>query len=101
MNFGSDNVTGASEEIIDAVVRANVGLIDSYGGDPYTARIETQLTELFETELTAFLVATGSAANALALSVMTPPYGAVLCHWNSHIFEDECGAPEFSQTVLA
>ena len=95
MNFGSDNLTGASEEIINAVVRANAGLTNSYGGDLFTARVETQLTELFETELTAFLVATGTAANALALSVMTPPYGAVLCHWNSHIFEDECGAPEF------
>ncbi len=95
MNFGSDNVTGASEEIIDAVVRANAGLTNSYGGDLVTARVETQLTDLFETELTAFLVSTGTAANALALSVMAPSYGAVLCHWNSHLFEDECGAPEF------
>ena len=95
MNFASDNVTGASEEILDALVRANSGALMPYGNDDLTARVEQKLRDLFETDLTAFLVATGSAANSLALSVMTPPYGSVLCHWTSHIFEDECGAPEF------
>ncbi len=95
MNFASDNITGASDEILDALVRANAGHAMPYGNDDLTARVEEQLSDLFETDLSAFLVATGSAANSLALSVMTPSYGAVLCHWNSHIFEDECGAPEF------
>jgi threonine aldolase len=39
-------------------------------------------------------VATGTAANVLCLSVMTPPYGAIYCHRESHINVDECGAPE-------
>ena len=95
MNFASDNVTGASDEILDALVRANAGHTMPYGNDDITAGVEAQLSELFETDLCVFLVATGSAANSLALSVMTPSYGAVLCHWTSHIFEDECGAPEF------
>lgn len=95
MNFASDNVSGASEEILDALVRANAGALMPYGNDDLTAQAERRLQDLFETDITAFLVATGSAANSLALSVMTPPYGSVLCHWTSHIFEDECGAPEF------
>lgn len=95
MNFASDNITGASEEILDAIIRENSDDRMPYGNDELTARVEDKLRELFETDCTAFLVATGSAANSLALSVMTPPWGAVLCHWSSHAFEDECGAPEF------
>jgi len=95
VNFASDNVTGASEEILEAIIKANAGSAMPYGNDELTAQVDARLSELFETNVRAFLVATGSAANSLALSVMTPPYGAVLCHWTSHIFEDECGAPEF------
>jgi threonine aldolase len=42
-----------------------------------------------------FLVPTGTAANSLALAHVTPPWGAVLCHAESHVATDECGAPEF------
>ena len=45
--------------------------------------------------MAAFLVPTGTAANALALAHITPPWGAVLCHTKSHVATDECGAPEF------
>src|SRR5262249_3736744 len=51
--------------------------------------------ELFEHEVAVFLVPTGTAANALALAHLTPPWGAVLCHAEAHIAVDECGAPEF------
>jgi threonine aldolase len=66
-----------------------------YGGDPATAAVTARLAEVFETELAVFPVATGTAANALALSVLCPPYGTVWCHAASHIVADECGAPEF------
>ncbi len=95
MNFASDNVTGISPEIMAALSAANEGTAIPYGQDEYTQRLETQFNELFETAVTIFPVATGSAANALALSVMTPPYGAIYCHAESHINLDECGAPEF------
>lgn len=95
MNFASDNVTGASPEILAALNAASDGAVMSYGQDEYTQRLENQFNELFETEVTIFPVATGSAANALALSVMTPPFGAIYCHRESHINVDECGAPEF------
>ena len=78
-----------------AIAAANDGVAMSYGNDEYTQRLQTKFSELFETSVTVFPVATGSAANALALSVIAPPYGAIYCHSESHINVDECGAPEF------
>lgn len=94
MNFCSDNVSGAAPEIIEALARANEGEAMPYGDDAITARLKARFAEIFETEVTVFPVATGTAANALALAVMTPPFGAVYCHADSHINSDECGAPE-------
>ncbi len=95
MNFASDNVTGAAPEILEAMLKANDGALLGYGNDALTQSVEARLREIFETDLSMFLVATGTAANSLALSVLTPVHGAVLCHWTSHVYEDECGAPEF------
>ena len=94
-NFGSDNVTPASPEVIEAIIAANAGSLHSYGDDPYTTRLNELVSTLFETEAAVFPVTTGTAANALALATLTPPYGAVYCHENAHIMTDECGAPEF------
>jgi threonine aldolase len=94
MNFCSDNVAGIAPEILEAITRANAGTMASYGGDEITARVEKRLGEIFEREVWAFPVTTGTAANALALSTLTPPYGAVYCHPEAHIMVDECGAPE-------
>jgi threonine aldolase len=94
-NFGSDNVAPIAPEIMAAMVAANSGNVGSYGADPWTARLTQRLREIFETDLVAFPVATGTAANALALSVLVPPYGSVLCAEDAHINTDECGAPEF------
>lgn len=94
MNFQSDNVAGAAPEILQALAAANGGAEPSYGGDALSARVESDLAELFETDVTVFPVATGTAANALSLSVLTPPYGAIYCHDTAHIHMDECGAPE-------
>ncbi|MEZ2279215.1 MAG: low specificity L-threonine aldolase [Microcoleus sp.] len=95
MNFCSDNATGVSPEIMAAIAAANYGSVSSYGDDEYTKGLQVKFSELFETSVTVFPVATGSAANALSLAVVTPPYGAVYCHGESHINLDECGAPEF------
>ena len=94
MNFASDNITGAAPEIINAIIKANEGTQLGYGNDELTHAVQNRICEIFETNADVFLVATGTAANALALSVMTPSHGAVLCHWTSHVYEDECGAPE-------
>ena len=94
-NFCSDNTAGASPQILEALARAAAGKVMPYGNDDLTRRVEARLREVFETDCAVFPVATGTAANVLGLSVMTPPYGAVYCHKDSHINVDECGAPEF------
>lgn len=95
MNFVSDNTAGAAPEILAALARANDGTAVSYGGDAITRRLTQKLSALFEKDVALFPVATGTAANALALATLTPHYGAVICHESAHIHVDECGAPEF------
>jgi threonine aldolase len=95
MNFCSDNVTGFAPEILDALARANRGAAMPYGQDEVTASVERRFAEIFERDVAVFLVATGSSANALALSCLTPPYGAIYSHPLAHVAVDECGAPEF------
>ena len=70
MNFCSDNVAGVAPEILAAIGRANEGTMSSYGGDEITARVETRLADIFERQVWAFPVSTGTAANALALAVI-------------------------------
>lgn len=95
MNFRSDNTAGASEKVLAALVAANAGAQSAYGADELTKAVEKRLSEIFERDVAAFLVVNGTAANSLALACAAPPWGAVLCHMESHIAEDECGAPEF------
>lgn len=95
MNFASDNTTGASLAVLDAIAALNEGQTMPYGNDDFTERACAKICDVFETDAEVFFVATGTAANTLSLSVLTPSYGAVLCHWQSHIYEDECGGPEF------
>jgi threonine aldolase len=94
MNFMSDNVTGAAPEILDAIVKANGGTAPSYGNDDWTKRLTQSLSDLFERDVAVFPMATGTAANALALAALTPPWGSIYCHAEAHIQADECGAPE-------
>ena len=95
MYFASDNTAGIAPPILAAIARANTGYALGYGNDEWTRRVEQRFAEIFEREVAVFLVPTGTAANALALAHVTPPWGAVLCHAGSHIATDECGAPEF------
>ena len=94
-NFASDNVSGASPEIVAALTAAAQAEAMPYGADEWTARVEAKCAEIFETEVAVFPVATGTAANALALAALTPPHGSIYCHPGSHAYIDECGAPEF------
>jgi threonine aldolase len=95
MNFASDNTAGVAPAILAAIAHANEGFALAYGNDACTARVERRFADIFEREVAVFLVPTGTAANALALAHLAPPWGAVLCHAESHIATDECGAPEF------
>jgi len=95
VNFASDNTAPVAPAILDAIERANHGYARGYGNDEWTQNVEQRLAEIFERDLAVFLVSTGTASNALALAQITPPWGVVFCHVESHIATDECGAPEF------
>lgn len=95
MSFASDNSAPVHPAIFEALAAANQGASASYGADPWTQRAEALLREVFETECAVLLVPTGTAANAIGLAALVPPWGAVFCHRHAHIAEDEAGAPEF------
>lgn len=93
--FTSDNTAGASPEIVRAVADAARGQDLPYGADRHTAGARARFAEVFGRDVDVLPVSTGSAANALSLAALTPPWGSVLCHRDSHVNTDECGAPEF------
>lgn len=95
MNFISDNTAGASAPVMAAIAAANDGAASAYGTDIWTKRVEALFADIFAREVAVFLVASGTAANALALASITRPWGAVITHEESHVADDECGAPEF------
>ncbi len=96
MFFASDNASPVPPEVMAALARANEGFAMPYGNDQITARVQDQIRRVFQApDAAVYLVATGTAANSLALALNCPPWGAVFCHRNAHIAEDECGAPEF------
>ena len=95
MIFLSDNSVGASAPVLAAIARANEGPLPAYGADERSRRVEGLSRDLFERDCAVFPVTTGTAANALALAAAVPPYGLAVCHRESHVIDDECGAPEF------
>ena len=89
----SDNAAGVAPQILAALATANVGGAMAYGGDTWTEELHEVVAEAFgSTDVGVFPVASGTAANALALSAMCPPWGAVLCHETAHILRSEAGA---------
>ena len=94
MRFFSDNAASVHPAVLDALVAAN-SVDTAYDGDALSAALDARFATLFETPVTALWVATGTAANALALAAMCPPYRGVICHHDAHIQNDEAGAPEF------
>ena len=95
MRFFSDNTASGSPEIMAALQAANEGLAPAYGEDEWTRRLDRTLGAFFGTEVRVFVVATGTAANSLALATVAPTYGAIFAYQEAHIVVDECGAPGF------
>ncbi len=96
MFFASDNAGPALPQVMQRVTEANSGYQMPYGNDTLMDEVRQSLRDLFEApEAVVYLVATGTAANALALSCYTNPWDTVFCSPVAHINEDECNAPEF------
>jgi threonine aldolase len=94
MRFFSDNAAAAHPSVFDALAAAN-RIDTAYDGDAWSMQLNAAFSELFETDVRALWVSTGTAANCLALAALCPPHGGVICHREAHINVDECGAPEF------
>lgn len=94
MRFFSDNAAPACPSVIEALAAANAADA-AYDGDALSRRLDAAFSEVFERDVTALWVSTGSAANALALAELCPPHRGIVCHRDAHIQNDECGAPEF------
>ena len=88
MRFMSDNTASASTEIVDAIIAVNRGLEPAYGDDPWSKRLDQAFGAFFATEVRVFTVATGTAANSLALATVTPPYGAIFAHAEAHVVRE-------------
>ena len=95
IKFASDNISGACPEVLDAILKANDGDSAPYGNDDWSKTLQEKFSEMFEKEVIVYPTASGTAANALALSTLAPVFGNIYCHKLSHINTDECGAPEF------
>ena len=95
MNFASDNITGAAPEILSAIVEQNTEKLLPYGNDDLTRAAEIKISSIFEIDAEVLIVATGTAANSLALATITPPWGIIFCHKGAHVYDTECGGPEF------
>ena len=96
MYFASDNTGPVHPQIMQALAEANQGYAMPYGADPIMAEVTTRLRDIFEApEAAVYLVATGTAANSLALATLTQPFETIFCSPVAHIHEDECNAPEF------
>ena len=94
MRFFSDNAAAAHPAVLEAIVAAN-RLDTAYDGDEWSLRLAGAFSDLFETQVKALWVTTGTAANCLALAALCPPFGGIICHRDAHIEVDEAGAPAF------
>lgn len=101
MDFASDNWAGAAPRVMEGLAEAAAGPAPAYGADAWTARAEAALGRFFGRDVAAFFVATGSAANSLALAHPMRPGGVAFCHADAHVVADEAGAPGFLGGGLA
>lgn len=93
-SFASDNNAGVHPKVLEAIAAVNRGHVVGYGDDPYTDAAVGKFKQHFGSDVEAFIVFNGTAANCLSLRTMMESYHAVICAEGAHIYTDECGAPE-------
>lgn len=95
MYFASDNWAGVHPAISEALSEAAAGFDPAYGSGDWDKRVKARFSEIFEREVAVHFVATGTAANVLALTSVARPGGIVFAHPQAHVIADECGAYQF------
>jgi threonine aldolase len=94
MRFFSDNAAPVHPKVMQAIADANI-VDTAYDGDQLSGQLDARFSELFGCEVAVLWVATGTAANCLALTSLCQPHQGIICHKEAHIEVDECGAPGF------
>jgi len=94
-DFGSDNTAGMAPSALDGLMRANAGFAAAYGADAITTRAADEIRRRLDADAEVRFVFSGTAANAIALSMLAFPFEAVLAHNAAHVCTDETGAPGF------
>ena len=94
-DFMSDNTAPVAPEAMARLLAANSGFVTSYGGDPFTARAADLIRQMLDADAEVRFVASGTAANAIALAALCRPFESVLAHEHAHAATDETGAPGF------
>ena len=94
-DFASDNTAGMAPQALEALNAANAGFARAYGADDVTARAADLIRERLEADAEVRFVFSGTAANAIALSMLTFSFEAALAHNSAHVCTDETGAPGF------
>ena len=92
--FGSDNHSGVSPEILEAIHNANIEHALAYGDDEYCQRAGQLFREYFGNDAKVYFVFNGTGANVLNIDAMCRSHEAVVCAETAHINVDECGAPQ-------
>lgn len=93
--FKSDNTSGVHPKIMAAISAANDGSAMPYGDDEISVRLSAVFSEMFEKDVAVIPCSTGTSANSLALSLYAGGVNSVMVHRDSHVYVDECNAPEF------
>ena len=94
MEFASDNTAGLSAEVSEALLTEGARFGPAYGGDQVTRDLDRLFSDLFGTEVRAFPVSSGTAANGLALACVSVPHTQIRCAQGAHLATDEATGPE-------
>jgi threonine aldolase len=93
--FASDNWSGVSPEVMQALAAVNVAHHPAYGeNDPLLEEIQVLFREHFGPDATTYFVYNGTAANVLSVQQLLKSWQAVVTPHSAHLNEDEAGAPE-------
>lgn len=95
VNFASDNWSGATDAVMAALARHKDGFVPAYGADLLTKAVAEKFSEIFEKEIEAYFVSSGTAANAISMAAGARTSGLIFCSADAHLYNDEMGASEF------
>lgn len=93
---GSDTTSGVASHILKEICKSANKIDYSYGNDYYTKKSYEKFQEIFnKKDIVIIPMLTGTASNALALSLLTKKKHDIICHKDAHILNSECDAPKF------